>query len=342
MRILVTGAQGFIGSHVVDVLLDRGHEVVALDRVGRGETEPRAGIDTVVGDVRDPDVVRRASRSIDAVSHQAAMVGLGVDFADVTGYVAHNDVGTATVLAALHERSFAGPIVVASSMVVYGEGRSRCRRHGVVRPGPRRADDVDAGRYEPRCPRCGEALTPEAVSEEAPVDPRNVYAATKVHQEHLAAAYGREHASPVAALRYHNVYGPRMPLHTPYAGVASLFRSALERGEAPAVLEDGRQRRDFVHVFDVGAANVLALEAAAEGAFNVASGEPRTVGELAEALARSVGDGSIRPRVVGGARLGDVRHVVASPAKAARQLGFRASIGFDEGMAAFASIPRSS
>ncbi len=221
-------------------------------------------------------------------------------------------------------------------MVVYGEGRYRCPEHGIVRPPPRTAADLDAGRFEPPCPQCGRDVEPEAVPEDAPLDPRNVYAATKVAQEHLCAAYARETGNPVTALRYHNVYGPRMPRDTPYAGVASIFRSALAAGRAPRVFEDGGQRRDFVHVRDVAAANVRALEAGIEGAFNVASGTPRTVGDMAAALARAV-DPSLAPEVTGEWRAGDVRHVFASPKRAATILGFRAQEDFEAGMREFAS-----
>jgi dTDP-L-rhamnose 4-epimerase len=180
-----------------------------------------------------------------------------------------------------------------------------------------------------------------AVVESDPTDPRNVYAATKLHQEHLCAAFGREHGVAVTALRYHNVYGPRMPRDTPYAGVASIFRSSLERGEAPRVFEDGGQVRDFVHVADVARANVAALTvpAAHVGALNVASGQPHTIGDLARSLARAAGAGAPEPVVSGEYRLGDVRHVVASPAAAEGAIGFRAGVRFDEGLAAFATAP---
>ncbi len=189
---------------------------------------------------------------------------------------------------------------------------------------------------------------PEAVPEDAPPDPRNVYAATKLHQEHLWPPTSREHGGSAVALRYHNVYGPRMPRDTPYAGVASILRSALARGEAPQVFEDGGQRRDFVHVADVARANLAALEAqTASGpedvgrfeACNVCSGRPHTIGDLAWALWRAAPDGAPEPQVVGGYRLGDVRHVFASPERAAAELGFRAQVGFDEGVAAFATAP---
>jgi dTDP-L-rhamnose 4-epimerase len=344
VRVLVTGGAGFVGSHVVRALADRGHDVVALDALLPGAHAGRPGYlderaDWHFRDVRDPDAVAEALSRAEAVCHQAAMVGLGVDLRDIVDYVSHNDLGTAVLLRAMHDAGFEGPLVLASSMVVYGEGGYRCAEHGSVRPGPRAPEDLAAGRFEPRCPACGGALVPQEVPEAAPLDPRNVYAATKVHQEHLSAVYGHEHGSPVAALRYHNVYGPWMPRDTPYAGVASIFRSALERGEAPRVFEDGGQIRNFVHVRDVARANVLALETGARGAFNVASAEPHTIGEMADALAVAYGPSAPAPQVVGGARLGDVRHVFASPDRARRELGFTAQIGFTEGMAEFAHAP---
>jgi len=337
--VLVTGGAGFIGSHVADALLEAGEEVRVLDaflpaahRERPGYLDPRAEL--IEGDVRDPDVVARAVEGVSAVSHQAAMVGLGVDIGDIADYVAHNDLGTAVLLRAL--RGFKGRLVLGSSMVVYGEGRYRCPEHGVVRPGPRAPSELDAGRFEPPCPACGRELAPESVPEDAPVDPRNVYAATKLAQEHLCFAFARETGVPVTALRYHNVYGPRMPRDTPYAGVASIFRSAFAAGRAPRVFEDGGQRRDFVHVRDVARANLLALGDARPGAYNVCSGIPRSVGEMAGALGRAI-PGSPEPVVTGEWRAGDVRHVFASAERAARDLGFTAQEDFEAGMREFAT-----
>lgn len=250
MRVLVTGGAGFIGSHVVAALRERGHEPLVFDV----KVDPAA-------DVRDPVAVGRALGGVDAVCHQAAMVGLGNGVADAAEYVSRNDLGTAVLLAAMAEAGVRR-LVLAGSMVVYGEGRYACPLHGVVRPGPRDVADLDAGRFEPTCPVRGGSL-PGLVGEDAPADPRNVYATTKLAQEHLAAVWARCTGGSAVSLRYHNVYGPGMPRDTPYAGVASFFRSALARGEAPRVFEDGGQRRDFVHVGDVAAANRVALEAEA-------------------------------------------------------------------------------
>jgi dTDP-L-rhamnose 4-epimerase len=335
--ILVTGGAGFIGSHIVDALRANGHEARVLDT--RAPTEPRSDVDYVRGDITDPEVVARTLRGIDAISHQAAKVGLGQDMLDIADYARHNDVGTAVLLRELAGAGFDGRLVLASSMVVYGEGGYRCLQHGTVRPAPRALEDLTSARFEPRCPSCGWALDPMAIDESSPLDPRNVYAATKVHQEHLCFAFGRETGVPITALRYHNVYGPRMPRDTPYAGVAAIFASALAAGWAPRVFEDGRQLRDFVHVRDVARANVIALTAdePVGGAFNIASGRPRGVGEMARALADAAGPDVPRPVTTGQFRLGDVRHVFASPARAARELGFSACEDFRRGVAELAS-----
>ncbi|MEU6389286.1 NAD-dependent epimerase/dehydratase family protein [Streptomyces sp. NPDC046939] len=327
MRVLVTGGAGFIGSHVVEALSARGDEAVVFDV----RNAPSA-------DVRDADEVARALRGVDAVCHQAAMVGLGDGVRDAAEYVSRNDLGTAVLLSAM-ARAGVARLVLAGSMVIYGEGRYTCARHGAQRPGPRAVEDLDAGRFEPKCPVCGAELVPGSVTEDAPADPRNVYATTKLAQEHLAAAWARSTGGVAVSLRYHNVYGPRMPRDTPYAGVASFFRSALARGEAPRVFEDGGQRRDFVHVRDVAAANALALAAdCAAGvltAYNTGSGVPHTVGELASALAGACG--GPRPVVTGEYRLGDVRHITADSSRLREELGWRPEVSFEDGMREFAT-----
>jgi dTDP-L-rhamnose 4-epimerase len=354
VRVLVTGGAGFIGSHVASALVRAGYEVRVLDAllpsVHPGGVAPFSGdpgFEFVHGDVRDARVVDAALRGVSVVAHLAAMVGLGVDFGDAPSYASCNDLGTAVLLAAMAPAGVSR-LVLASSMVVYGEGAYSCVKHGpAATPPPRRGTDLDAGRFEPHCADCGEPLSPELVPEDAPLGPRNVYAATKVAQEHLAGPWARATNGQAVALRYHNVYGPGMPRDTPYAGVASFFRSALEAGRAPRVFEDGGQRRDFVHVRDVAGATVAAIEAVAGPgapggpgvlrAYNVGSGTPRTVGELAAAVADAYGGPS--PVVTGEYRLGDVRHVTASSERIWRELRWRATVPFAEGVAEFAAAP---
>ncbi|WP_455430222.1 NAD-dependent epimerase/dehydratase family protein [Nonomuraea jabiensis] len=321
---MLTGSAGFIGGHVAEALEGAGHEVVGLDL-------------RCDADVRDATALDRLLPGVDLVAHQAAKVGLGVDVSDLPDYASVNVYGTAVLLAAM-ARHRVGRLVLASSMVIYGEGRYECAEHGRVRPGPRAVRDLEQGRFDPLCPRCGRAVRWAAVAEDAAPDPRNAYATSKLAQEHLAANWARESGGSAVALRYHNVYGPRMPRDTPYAGVAAIFRSELEAGRPPKVFEDGGQLRDFVHVRDVARANLAAVHTPARPgeltAYNIASGTPHTVGEMAVALAAA--RGGPEPQVTGGYRLGDVRHIVASPEQAALGLGFRAEIGFEDGMKEFA------
>jgi dTDP-L-rhamnose 4-epimerase len=346
LHVLVTGGAGFIGSHVVDRLVTLGHHVRVLDNLDPSAHSGRPdylnpAAEYLFEDMENGKAVGHALEGTDAVCHLAARVGLGVDFGDVEAYVRANGGATATLLHRMHASGFRGRLVLASSMVVYGEGRYRCPEHGVIRPGPRERSRLESGRFEPPCPRCGRDVSPEPVTEDAPMDPRNVYAATKVHQEQLCEIFARERGVAFTALRYHNVYGPRMPRDTPYAGVASIFRTSLERNEPPPVFEDGRQLRDFVHVRDVAGATVMALtsDPPVSGSFNVATGEPRTVGEMAEALAATFGPDAPKPDVTGRFRLGDVRHVFASIDRASDVLGFRAEVPFAEGMAELGRAP---
>jgi dTDP-L-rhamnose 4-epimerase len=345
MRILVTGGAGFIGRHVVDALRVAGHEVTSLDALHpaahRDRRMPDGGL---LGDVRDAAVVSAALRDCDLVVHHAAMVGMGVSLDDLPEYVSCNDLGTAVLLAAM-ARTGVPRLVLASSMVVYGEGAYKCPDHGQVAVGTRRPADLAAGRFDAACPVCGQTVSADLVGEDSMLAPRSVYAATKVAQEHLAAAWARASGSSAIALRYHNVYGPGMPRDTPYAGVAAIFRSTLEQGGRPRVFEDGRQLRDFVHVADVAAANVAAVGELATAdrqtgylrPYNIASGEPHTIGEMAAALAGAFG--GPRPTVTGESRAGDVRHIVASPERARSELGFKAEVPFAAGMAEFAHAP---
>ena len=299
MRVLVTGAAGFIGSHVMEAMAAAGYEVRGLDSLSPAVHDGKPSyipddLELRVADVRDPGAVDDALDGVDAVCHLAAMVGLGVSLADLPLYADVNVTGTAVLLDAMGRRGVPR-LVLSSSMVVYGEGAYECPLHGSVRPLPRAAADLNAGSFEPRCPGCDSALSWATVAEDAVLDPRNAYATSKLAQEHLAANWARLTGGTAVALRYHNVYGPRMPRDTPYSGVAAIFRSCLENGVPPRVFEDGGQRRDFVHVRDVAECNVLSLAATAAlapgtvRAYNVASGTPHTVGEMAAELAVSFG-----------------------------------------------------
>jgi dTDP-L-rhamnose 4-epimerase len=341
MRVLLTGAAGFIGSRVGAALRAAGHEVVGLDALLAAAHGPNPvlpqGCHRV--DVRDADALAPLLVGIDLVCHQAAMVGAGVDAADAPDYGGHNDFGTTVLLAQMFAAGVSR-LVLASSMVVYGQGRYHCAQHGVVEPPARQRSDLDAGVFEHRCPVCGEQVSWQLVDEDAALRPRSLYAASKTAQEHYALAWSEAIGGSVVALRYHNVYGPGMPRDTPYSGVAAIFRSSLEKAEAPRVFEDGGQMRDFVHVDDVAAANVAAADLVGAGragftAANICSGRPISILDVAAALCDARA-GGLAPVVTGQYRSGDVRHIVADPARAADVLGFRAAVAPRDGLREFA------
>ena len=341
MRVLLTGAAGFIGSRVGAALQAAGHDVVGVDVLlpaahGPGAVLPD-GCQRV--DVREAEALAPLLAGVDLVCHQAAMVGAGVDAADAPAYGSHNDYATTVLLAQMFAAGVRR-LVLASSMVVYGQGQYACPDHGLVDPLPRRRADLDAGAFEHRCPACGLPVTWRLVDEDAPLRPRSLYAASKTAQEHYALAWSESSGGSVVALRYHNVYGPGMPRDTPYSGVAAIFRSSLEKGEPPRVYEDGGQMRDFVHVDDVAAANLAAATGERDGftAVNVCSGRPISILEVATALSDARG-GAPSPVITGQNRSGDVRHIVADPARAEQVLGFRAAVDPRDGLREFAFAP---
>jgi dTDP-L-rhamnose 4-epimerase len=322
VKVLLTGGAGFIGRPSAEALSRAGAEVSVFDRA----LDPR-------DDITALDRVCAAVQNCHAVVHLAAKVGLGVDLDDMDDYVRTNDLGTAIVLRAAATAGVRR-LVYASSIVVYGEGAYECRRDGPIAPPPRAPEDLSADRFDPRCPTCGDDLIPGLVQESARFDPRNTYAATKVHGEQLASCWARETNASVAALRFHNVYGRGLPVDTPYAGVAALFRSRLMHDEAPLVYEDGQQRRNFVHVDDVAEAVVAAtmadLPRGGSIAMNIGTAEVHTVGRMAELMSAAVG--GPRPVTTGQYRLGDVRHITADSSKATRVLGWSSSIRLEDGI----------
>ena len=322
MKVVVTGSAGFIGRRVMHALDGNVHDVVGFDIS-----------DDAGDDITDRHRCERALFGADVVVHLAAKVGLGVALSDMDDYARVNDLGTAVVLAAAAAAGVSR-VVFASSMVVYGDGRYTCPEHGDVRTGPRSRDDLRAGRFDHRCPVCARGLLSGSVSESAPMDPRNTYAATKVHGEHLGQVWARETDGTFVALRLHNVYGPGMPVDTQYAGVAALFRSQLLEGTAPLVFEDGRQRRDFVHVDDVAAAIASATSAVVPPGptpLNIGSGKTCTIGEMAATMSRLLGGPP--PVITGRYRLGDVRHVTADCSAASRLLAWTPRVDLPVGMA---------
>lgn len=345
MRILVTGGAGFIGRRVVSTLAEAGHEVRVLDALlsdthfSQVSPEYPAGVEFVRGDLRDPGTVAAALRGIELVSHHAAVVGRGKEMLDAPHHVSCNDLATANLLAAMADRGIQR-LILASTVALYGDSNYDCPVHGRIRPERRTREDLEAGQFEPRCGACGSPLRDSPVTEANILDPpRNIYAITKLSQEYLVEAWARENDGQAVALRYHNVYGPGMPDQSPYSGVAAVFRSMVARGQAPPVYEDGGPTRDFVHVDDIVTAHAAVLALALTGfrAFNVASGVPHSIYDVAAALAAA--RGAPEPVITGRYRIGDVRHIVASPSRLIEETGWRPAVEFYEGMKEFAYAP---
>jgi dTDP-L-rhamnose 4-epimerase len=338
-RVLITGGAGFIGSHLADELLARGYEVRALDVLlpqvhGADRMRPPyldGNVELVVGDVRDPDVVRRALSGIDVVYHLAARVGVGQSMYEVAEYASVNNIGTAVLLEALIERPVER-LVVASSMSVYGEGLYR-DDHGHLHDRVQRVPRlIAAGQWNPMSEE-GRALTPMPTPETKPPTLASVYALSKHDQERMCLMVGEAYKIPTVALRFFNVYGPRQALSNPYTGVLAIFAARLLNGNAPVLFEDGYQQRDFVHVRDVATACRLALEVelAAGCVFNVASGRAITVREVARRMGNVLGR-EIAPQITRQHRVGDIRHCTADIRLAKNVLGYEPRIDFDSGL----------
>ena len=340
MRVLVTGGAGFIGSHLVDRLLADGCEVRILDSLdpqvhGGPPGYLSADAELVVGDVRDHDAVSRALEDVDRLVHFAAAVGVGQSMYEIERYTSVNAIGAAVVLEeAVAARDRLEKIVVASSMSIYGEGLYRCPVDDVeVAPPTRPESQLTAHRWDVLCPRCGAELEPLPTPERKALQPASVYAVGKRDHEELTLAVGRAYSIPSTALRFFNVYGTRQALSNPYTGVAAIFSSRLLNGRPPVVFEDGRQSRDFVHVTDVAAAVVSALEpgAADYEPVNVATGRRVTVNDVAATLARVL-DVDLEPEIRNEYRAGDIRHCFGDPARAREVLRWQPQVDFETGM----------
>lgn len=341
MNVLVTGGAGFIGSHLVDGLVDAGHAVRILDSLDGQVHGPDAAwpaylsaeVERLCGDIRDAAAVARALEGIEAVVHLASRVGVGQSMYEIESYVSVNDVGTAVLLEAIAaRRGQVSRLVVASSMSIYGEGAYRDARGNLTFP-RHRPDSQLAARIWELIGADGQPLVPVPVTETKPLHPTSVYAITKRNQEELALAFGLAHRIPAVALRYFNAYGSRQALSNPYTGVAAIFVSRLLNGKPPIVHEDGNQTRDFVHVSDVVQATMKALVCPADDGrvFNVGSGQPVTIRRLAEMLAHRLRV-PIEPEIPGRFRSGDVRHCSADLTQARAELGFEPRVRLEEGI----------
>lgn len=339
-KVLVTGGAGFVGSHLADALLRRGHSVRVFDSLtDQVHNDGLPGylsrdVEFLQGDMRHLTHVRRAVRNMDVIFHLAAAVGVGQSMYEISHYMTANTLGTANLLQALLDtRSMPEKLVVASSMSVYGEGKYLCSECGEVAPPPRSSKQLHSKQWQARCPHCDRSVAPVPTGESKPLQCTSIYALSKKDQEEMTLLFGRTYDLPVVALRYFNIYGTRQALSNPYTGVAAIFASRLLNDASPLIFEDGMQMRDFVSVHDVVQANLLAMDRnGADGmALNIGSGEPITIADVASALADSLGK-KIPPHITGNFRAGDIRHCYADISAAKRVLGYVPRVHFHEGV----------
>ncbi len=343
-HVLVTGGAGFIGSHLVDLLLERGFEVTVLDCLlpqvhGDAETDadgwpvylnPRAH--RIRGNILDEGVFKASLDGITHLAHLAASVGVGQSMTDIVEYTRNNTLAAAVILETLSRSAHrVERMAVASSMSIYGEGEYRTRAGQRIAPPLRSNDQLRERRWEAELD--GEVLEPMPTREDKPLQPSSIYAVNKRDHEEMFLAVGRALDIPTVALRLFNAYGSRQALSNPYTGVAAIFISRLLNDQPPLVFEDGDQRRDFVHVADVANAFATVLDSDRRlwDVFNVGSGRSISVEEIARTLARLLGK-NIAPTILDKYRVGDIRHCFADISKLRDAFGLVPQRSFDDGM----------
>jgi len=339
MKILVTGGAGFIGSHLVDALVEEGHEVVVLDsldpQVHQDKPDYMNSMATYhFGRVGDLAILERVLEGVEVIFHEAAAVGVGQSMYEIERYVEANTFETAKMLDQIvnHENQVKR-IVVASSMSIYGEGAYECEDCGLVYPELRSDEQMKRRIWEMQCPECGKTTKPLPTDEEKPLKPRSIYAITKRDQEEMCLSVGQAYGIPTTALRYFNVYGPRQSLSNPYTGVCAIFSSRIKNNNPPLIFEDGLQTRDFISVHDIIKANILAMKKRSGDyeTFNVGTGNAISILEVAEKLTELY-NSDVKPEIVNKFRAGDIRHCFADTRKIEQKLGFKPEHSFEEGM----------
>ncbi|MCX7020050.1 MAG: SDR family NAD(P)-dependent oxidoreductase [bacterium] len=342
-HVLVTGGAGFIGSHMVDLLLEKGYKVRVYDnlepQVHGNISEPPAYLsreaEFIRGDVLDRDAFKKALEGVDAVVHDAAMVGVGQSQYQIFRYTNVNTTGTAILLDILvNEKTSVERLLVASSMSIYGEGYYKRPSDGAfVCPILRPDEQMEKKDFEMHDADTGEVLQPVPTPESKPLYCTSIYALSKKDQEEYCLVAGRAHNLSTIACRYFNVYGPRQALSNPYTGAAAIFSSRIKNSNPPLIYEDGKQCRDFINVRDIVEAKLFLLEnpKANLDFYNICTGKPASIGELARMLCRLNGRPDIEPQVVYSFRSGDIRHCYGDASKLAA-LGWRSRIQLEDGL----------
>jgi dTDP-L-rhamnose 4-epimerase len=338
-RALVTGGAGLIGSHVVDLLVNEGWTVRALDNL-EPKTHRRGKppwIDSkaefIHGDLRDRETITAALDKIDVVFHQAAYGGY---MPEITKFVHVNSFGTAQMLEVIREKNLpVKKVVVASSQAVYSEGAGDCPNHGLVFPPVRPVEQLREGDWQVHCPLCRAITKSVPTPENAPVGGETVYGLTKVDQERLVLLWGKQLGIPTVALRYSCTYGPRQSIFNPYTGVIAIFCTRLLNDLPPVLYEDGEQTRDFSFVEDIARANLLAANTDKLDGLpvNIGSGRGTPICEIAEHLS-DVLKIDVAPEINGEFRPGEMRHLT-SDTTLAQSAGYKQTVDLSYGIARY-------
>jgi len=339
-KILVTGGAGFIGSHIVDELVRKGHNVTIFDSIVE-QVHPNRQIPSylskdanfVKGDVRDYDALRKVVLCQDVIFHLAALVGVAQSQYEIKQYVNVNVGGTANLLDILvNNDNHVEKVLTITSMTSYGEGMYECDQCGDVHPSVRTLAQIDSSDWRLSCPHCQGKISPIPTNETVRQNCNSIYAITKKTQEEIVLNICMTYGIPSAILKCFNVYGLRQSLSNPYTGVAAIFLNLLNNNQPPVVYEDGLQTRDFVSVHDVVRACMLAMakDEANYHVFNIASGTSITINEVAILLAKMLCK-EIKPTITGKFRKGDIRHCFADIGKVKKTLGFIPQISLESG-----------
>lgn len=340
-KILVTGGAGFIGSHLVDALIDRGYKVRVLDNLykqihpsGKLPKYFNSKAEFIKGDVTKRADWLKALDGADAVYHFAAAVGVGQSMYEIAHYVNVNSLGTALMLDILaNYKHKIKKMIVAASMSSYGEGSYCCKKCGVVKPPLRSPKQLNKRDFEVKCPICNRLVNPIATQEDAKQNSNSIYAIGKKEQEEMVLNIGQAYNIPAVAMRYFNVYGTRQSLSNPYNGVVAIFISRVKNRKPQIINEDGLQTRDFIHIKDVTSANIAALEKSSADyqVFNVGTGKPVSILEVAKVL-NKLFNSDMKPIISYKVRKLDVRHCYADISKIKRLLDWSPKVSFSQGL----------
>lgn len=350
-KILITGGAGFIGSSIVLKLIDKGWNITVLDNLSpqiHGDNPALTSplyrsisnkVNFIKGSVTSKEDWINAIKDQDAIIHLAAETGTGQSMYEIQKYIEVNIGGTAIMLDLLANNTHnVKKVIVAASRAIYGEGKYKCRNHGIVYPTERSDEDMAKGDFLCKCPVCHEAVDILPTTEDSKIHPTSVYGITKQNQEQMVLTVCKSLGIAAVGYRYQNVYGPGQSLANPYTGILSIFSTRIKNGNAINIFEDGRETRDFVFIDDVVEATILGLEKEeANGqVYNVGTGIATDVITVANTLSKFYGR-EIPIKISGNYRLGDIRHNFADISKIKSELGFEPLWNFDKGIKAFTS-----